>query len=295
MQQDAFARRVRHNEPTMIKLGRTHELTVDSHSPHGPFLTDGEQRILLPARLAPGDIEIGDRISVFVTTDSEDRPVATTKKPKGEVGSFVAMRVKEVTAVGAFLDWGLDKDLLLPFAEQRTPVRTNQWLVAAIILDERTNRVVASTRLQKFLTGDVTKLREGQPVEGLVVDIADDGMRVVVDNEYFGMVFPDELHDRPRVGERRRMFIKRIREDGAIAISLVALGFAAAKELGPTILERVQKEGGFLPLSDHADPDEIRRAFGVSKSTYKKAIGTLQKQGAIVIEFHGIRLAKPRK
>ncbi|MGV3613920.1 MAG: S1 RNA-binding domain-containing protein [Fimbriimonas sp.] len=273
----------------MIEVGRTQELRAVERTPHGMIVTDGEARILLPNKYVPATVRLGETLSLFVSTDSEDRLVATTQKPKGEVGDFVALKVKEVSAPGCFVDWGLDKDLLVPFAEQRVPLRAGQTVMVRILRDERTNRVIGSTRLQKFL--ERIPVRDGQIVDGLVADVSPDGARVILDGRGWGMVFPDENHPeyQLRVGDRRKMYVKRIREDGAIALTLAPAGFTAAKELGPTILERLRKEGGFLPLSDHASPEEIRETFGVSKATYKKAIGTLQKQGEITIEHHGIR------
>lgn len=271
----------------MIEVGRTQELLAAERNPHGMMVTDGITKILLPNKYVPAQIRSGEPIVVFITTDSEDRLVATTQRPKGEVGDFVALRVKEVSHHGAFLDWGLDKDILVPFAEQRAQLRAGFTVMVRILLDERTNRVIASTKLQKFL-GRVP-VRDGQIVEGLVADVAPDGARVIIDGKGWGMIFPDELHGELRIGDRRKMYVKRIREDGAIALTLSPAGFVAAQGLGPEIMERLRKEGGFLPLSDNASPDEIREAFGVSKGTYKKAIGTLMKQGKIVIEHHGIR------
>lgn len=273
----------------MISIGRTQELTVSDISPHGPFLTDGETRILLPARLAPRDIQPGERITVFVTTDSEDRPVATTQRPAGEVGQCVALKVKEVTTIGAFLDWGLDKDLLLPFGEQASPVREGQMIVAKIVLDEKTGRVVATTRLKRHLHGSSSGLEQGTQVDGLVTSVGRDGARVIINQSFLGAIFADEMREPLRVGDARPFWIKRIREDGEVALALGPSGYVAAQGLGPQIMERLRREGGFLPLSDHSSPDEIQRAFGVSKGTFKKAIGTLQKQGHITIEFHGIR------
>lgn len=257
------------------------------------MVTDGYTKILLPNKFVPRDIRPGDPITVFITNDSEDRLVATTQKPKGEVGDFVALRVKEVAGPGAFLDWGLDKDLLVPFAEQRIPLRQGHTVMARILLDEKTNRVIASTKLQKFLTR--MSVRDGQVVEGLVADVSPDGARVILDGKGWGMLFPDEIHGEVRIGDRRKMYVKRVREDGGVALSLSPAGFVAAQGLGPVILEALRREGGFLPISDTATPEEIRDAFGVSKGTYKKAIGTLMKQGEITIEHHGIRkVQKPR-
>jgi predicted RNA-binding protein (virulence factor B family) len=274
----------------MIQIGRTNELQVAERSPHGLILTDGTDRVLLPNRYVPPQARLGEKLSVFVSTDSEDRPVATTLRPLGEVGDFAAVRVKDVSGPGAFVDWGLDKDLLVPFAEQRVPLRAGQTVLVYILLDARTNRVIGSTRLQRHLSGEPRGFMDGQRVQGIVADVSSEGARVIVDGRAMGIVFPDEMHAKLKIGDRRTMFVKRVREDGALALALSAAGYTAAQELGPSILERLRREGGFLPFSDHSTPEEIRAAFDVSKATFKKAIGTLQKEGSITIEYHGIRL-----
>jgi predicted RNA-binding protein (virulence factor B family) len=274
----------------MIQIGAYNRLEVARLTDHGMFLTDGEQDVLLPRKFVPEGVGEGESLRVFVSTDSEDRPVATTQRPKGVVGEFVALRAKQATHVGAFMDWGLDKDLLVPFAEQSRPIEEGQTYVVRILLDERTNRVIGSTRLGRFLQGDRSNLDEGQEVSLLIADVGPDGARAVIDSAYFGMVFPDEMHVRLRLGDSRRGYIKRIREDGGIALSLSPMGYQGALDESPRILERLRREGGFLPYGDKSSPEDIRREFGISKGTFKKAVGNLMKQGKIEQSQYGIRL-----
>lgn len=276
----------------MIQIGAYNQLRVARAIPHGLVLTDGRDEVLLPKKFAPEGMEEGDSFRVFVTTDSEDRPVATTQRPRGVVGEFATLKAKEITRVGTFMDWGLDKDLLIPFGEQHYPLVEGHWYVVRIFLDNRTNRVLGSTKLGKFLKGQIGSVQEGEAVDLLVVEASPEGARVIVNGESFGMIFPDELHERLRVGDKRQGFVKRVREDGALALSLQPQGYGAAVGLAPQIMERLQSEGGFLPLNDGSAPQKIREMFGVSKSTFKKALGGLLKEGKIEITHHGIRMPK---
>lgn len=279
----------------MIRIGEYNRLRAARRTDFGLYLTDGEQEVLLPRRFVPEEFELGESLRVFVTTDSEDRPVATTQRPLGVVGEFAGLTVKQVTGVGAFMDWGLDKDLLVPFAEQHRKLEEGVRYLVRIARDERTNRVYGSTRLGKFLQNDPSLLREGMEVPVVIGEPGPVGTRVVIDNAFFGMIFPDEIHERLKVGERRVGYIKRIREDGGIAISLTRQGFHAAVEEGDSILDKLRNAKGFLPYGDRSAPDDIRREFGMSKATFKKAIGALMKAGHIDIEEHGIRLRTAKR
>jgi predicted RNA-binding protein (virulence factor B family) len=278
----------------MIEVGRMNRLQVRERTDHGLVLTDGEAGVLLPRKFVRPGTTLGDSLDVFVTTDSEDRLVATTQRPLGMVGELASMKVKAATDLGAFLDWGLDKDLLLPFREQRHPLRMGDRVVVRVLLDEKTRRPIASARLNRLLIAPVRVYEAGQKVPGIIIDVDRNGARVLLEEEALGRIFPDEIHERLQVGERREWVVKRVRPDGGIALALTAGGYAAAVDLGPAILDRLKSEGGFLPLSDASSPEEIRAAFGVSKSTYKKAIGGLLREGRITLEYHGIRLAPPR-
>lgn len=274
----------------MIEIGKLNELRATHREEFGLYLTDGQQNVLLPRKFVPRDIQIGDTMEVFVYTDSEDRPVATTQRPKGQAGEFAAMVAKEVTPVGAFMDWGLDKDLLVPFAEQRGPVREGRTYVVRVVFDERSSRVIGSTKLSRYLGPTPVDLRDGAKLNGLIADINDDGAWVILEGAFGGMIFHEDLRERLRIGDKREVFVKRVRQDGAVALSLTPVGYEAVEGLAPKILARLKKEGGFLPFTDKSSPDEIQRVFGVSKGTFKKAVGALLKAGEIELEYHGMRL-----
>jgi len=283
----------------MIQIGGYNRLRVARHSDFGVYLTDGTEDVLLPRKFVPPGTELGHELRVFVTTDSEDRPVATTQRPVAVVGEFGIMRTKAVSEHGAFMDWGLDKDLLVPFGEQLRRMEEGNLCVVRVLLDERTRRVVGSTRVAKFLKGDAHELEIGQAVTALIFDDSPEAVRCVLDGKFYGSIFPDEIHERLQVGTERQAYIKRIREDGGIALSLLPQGFKGAVDAGPKIVAQLKKAGGFLPFSDQSPPEAIRKEFGLSKGTFKKAIGHLFKSGQIEITFHGIRLldkpANPRR
>jgi uncharacterized protein len=274
----------------MLQIGKTQSLTIARTSEFGLFLTNGTDDVLLPRKYAPAHMQIGDAIDVFVLNDSEDRPIATTKKPRAEVDQSVLMMTSEVTSVGAFMDWGMDKDLLIPFREQAHKLEAGRNYVVRVVLDSHTNRLIGSTKITKYLTGNPNELSVGQKVDLLVLGTVPEGVRCSIDNKYFGMLFPDEVFGPLREGKQSVGYIKRIREDGGIALSLSPQGLGGALAEGPSIMEKLTRAGGFLPYGDHTSPDEIRRTFGMSKGTYKKAIGMLLRSGQITIEHHGIRL-----
>ena len=228
---------------------------------------------------------------VYVYTDSEDRPVATTKKPIAKVGEFGCLRVVSVTEKGAFLDWGLDKDLFCPFAEQQTPLREGECVTVRILLDEKTQRVYCSAKIAKYLRPAGDELKPGQPVKVLVTSRTNDLIRVIIEDMYRGSIFADEWHESLSMGDIRNAFVKTIREsDGKIAISLRPQGFRAILGERDRLLEAIRSNGGSLAVSDKSSPEEIHRLFGLSKGAFKRLIGSLYKEGRIEIESGSIRL-----
>lgn len=268
-------------------------LTVVRDSPHGLFLSDGESDVLLPRKHVPEGASVGDELDVFVLTDSEDRPLATTQVPKGMVGDVVALRAKQVGRVGAFMDWGLDKDLLVPFSEQHRRMGVGVTYVVMIRLDEATQRVYGTTRLSEHLsTSRMESPKVGDEVAIIVADVGRDAVRVVANQCTFATLFPDEIHEPLQVGDERRAYIKQIRDDGRIALSLSPQGRRAVQGLESELMDRLRAAGGVLPYGDYSPAEEIRQEFGVSKSTFKKAIGGLFKAGMIDLSDTGIRLRK---
>ena len=274
-----------------MRIGEYQLLEVVRDSPHGLFLTDGDQDILLPGNQCPPDLEIGDEVRVFVYTDSEDRPIATMRQPYAAVGEFAYLRVLAINSTGAFLDWGLEKDLICPYGQQRKPLREGQRALVRVYLDEISNRVVCSTRLERFLKKEGAELTPGQAVQIIVWEIAPDAIRVVVDNQFQGAIFPDEWHEELRPGERRSAFVKSVRDaDQKIAISLRPQGFTSVLFERERVLSALREVGGTLRVSDKSSPKEIQQRFGLSKGAFKKLIGALYREKLIEIRPDSIRL-----
>ena len=275
----------------MLKIGNTNTLTVTRVSNFGLYLNSSQGEILLPNRYVTPSMEVGHPLEVFVYTDSEDRLVCVTDRPLAQVGEFAALRVKEATSFGAFLDWGLEKDLLLPFKEQLNPVRTGDTVVVRVCLDPRTQRVIAVAKLQPFFQRDTSPLREKQEVPILVFQETDLGYKVLVDQRYEGLVYRNEVFKPLRTGESQTAYIKKIRTDGKLDISLqpveVVAGIDASRE---TVLQKLTEAEGYLPYHDKSDPHEIQRAFGLSKKAFKRAVGGLYRDQQITLEEEGIRL-----
>ena len=273
-----------------MRIGSFNELEIVREVEFGVYLSDGESDVLLPIRQVPVRAKIGDSLRVFVYTDSQDRPIATTRQPKAVAGEFAMLRIVSVSDVGAFADWGLEKDLLIPMSEQRYTLHAERGYVVRVVLDKLTNRVFGSTRLSKFLNPDTSSLKEGQQVQAIVIHHTDDGTMAIIDNQFSAAFFPDEIFERLRLGERRTAYVKKIREDGKVSLSLSPQGYESVVSHAPMILEMLKKSGGFLPYSDQSPPETIRAAVGMSKGSFKKIIGMLMKEGKIENSYHGIRL-----
>ena len=270
----------------MAAIGRFNSLQVVKHTEFGLYLDGGPQgEILLPKRYVPKDepTEPGEWLNVFVYLDSEDRVIATTLKPRVQVGGFASLKVVEVNRIGLFLDWGLPKDLLLPHSEEKRPLQVGDYCVVYCYLDERTRRITATARLDRYLDNTPANYRPGQEVDLLVVERTDLGFKAIIDGKHWGLIHKNELFKFVRNGMSEKGYIKEVRADGKISLSLQPVGQAARDDLGEQILEALRQAGGRLELSDKSTPEAISRAFGVSKGNFKKAIGGLFKQGLISI------------
>ena len=279
----------------MLNIGKHQLLTAEKETEFGFYLSDGRnhrETVLLPKKFAPAGFKEGDELEVFLSLDSEDRPVATTQKPKAEVGTLAVLRVKETTKIGAFLDWGLDKDLLLPFREQPQRVEAGRSYLVRLYIDEKTGRIVASRRLSRFYTGDVRELVPNQEVKFTVWDKARLGWRVIIDDKYIGIIYDNELFRAVKPGDRFTGFVHCIREEENRADIRFRPdrfdGVAAGK---PAILDALEDAGGFLPLNSKSSVEEIQASFSFSKRVFKQLIGMLYKERKIVITDDGIRLA----
>lgn len=275
----------------MVKIGQLNELEIIKESDIGVYL-DGESlgQIFLPFRYVPAGKSIGDRVEVFIYFDSEDRIIATTEKPKAMVDEFAFLKVIAVNPVGAFLDWGLPKDLLVPFSEQKQTMVEGKSYVVAIFYDKNTNRIAASSKLNKFVDKHPGRYHNGLEVDLLICERSDIGYNAIINNDHWGVLFDSEVYRPLREGERTKGYIKRIREDGKIDLSLQQPGYKKVTTLADRVLEELIKQGGYLPLSDRSAPDAIYKRFGASKKAYKMAIGALYKKRLITIEKEGITL-----
>jgi predicted RNA-binding protein (virulence factor B family) len=280
----------------MVEIGKRNQLAVSRESMHGTFLDAGELgEILLPGR-PPEGIKAGDLLDVFVYRDSEDRLVATTESPKAMVGDFAILRVVSVNRqIGAFLDWGLPKDLLLPFREQRDPLREYDNVLVHVYLDAKSDRIVATTRFKKHLSTSAAPYQEGQSVNVVVAERTPMGYGVIVEGTYYGMLYHANLSGPLMVGQKLAAFVSAVRSDGKVDLRLDASGYQRVKSLVDQIIEALQQNGGQLALDDGSDPAAIRDAFGVSKKAFKQALGALFKKRLIRFEPPGTVLAPADK
>ena len=277
-----------------MKIGEYNRLTVSRILEFGAFLIDeGQQEVLLPKRYLKGGERAGDEMDVFVYNDSEDRPVATTEQPFAVVGDFVLLKVKSVNAVGAFLDWGLTaKDLLVPFREQRVTMKTGRSYVVRVYLDRSSNRVVASAKLDKFLAKTPARYYHRQKVDLLVVQRTDLGYKVIVDSQHWGLLYESELYREVNVGEHLTGFVKNVRPDGKIDVTLNKIERLRVEDVAKAIVAHMRQHGGVLGLNDHSTPEEILSTLGCSKKDFKKAIGLLYREHRVSLsQDEQIRLA----
>jgi predicted RNA-binding protein (virulence factor B family) len=232
---------------------------------------------------------VDGEIEVFIYTDSEDRIIATTEKPYAMVGQFGAMKVVHVNKFGAFLDWGLMKDLFVPFREQKMKMVEGNTYVVFVYLDLDTDRVAASAKLDQFLDETPPPFEQGEEVEIIVAQRTDLGYKVIINETHWGLIFKNEIFGNIRIGDKRKAYIKNLREDDKIDVSLQKEGYDRIDSVSKTILQKIEDEGGYLALTDKSSPEEISSTFGISKKAFKKAIGALYKQRLIELDTHGIR------
>jgi len=279
----------------MTEIGQQNTLEVIKRTDFGLFL-DGDElgEILLPNRYVPDGCEVGDSVDVFIYNDSEDRLVATTQRPRARVGQFAYLKVVDVNQVGAFLDWGLPKDLLVPFYEQGRDKKmlVDRSYVVYVYLDEKTDLIVASAKLDKHLQVSSPWLKPGQAVNLLIAGKSDLGYKAIIDNSCWGLVFHGDALQPLKYGQKIKGFIKNIRGDGKIDLSLQKTGEGKIDDLASRILKALEHADGFLTVTDKSDPKVIFETFGASKRAYKMAVGSLLKQKKLSIEKDGIRLSK---
>ncbi|MCU6772112.1 Conserved virulence factor B [uncultured Bacteroides sp.] len=276
-----------------IRLGEYNLLEVVKEVDFGVYLDGSEDgEILLPTRYVPQGCKPGDVLNVFIYLDMDERLIATTLQPYVKVGEFACLEVAWVNQYGAFLDWGLMKDLFVPFREQNMKMIKGNSYVVHVHLDEDSYRIVASAKIEKFLSKDMPEYTPGDEVEVLIWQKTDLGFKVIVDNKFGGMIFKNEIFTDVRTGMKMHAYIKQVRPDGKIDLELQKGGVKKVEDFSDTLLEYIRSNGGSTPLNDKTDADVIYSTFGVSKKTFKKAVGDLYKKRLIVLEGEqGIRLA----
>jgi predicted RNA-binding protein (virulence factor B family) len=275
----------------MYEIGRFNTLKIHHLDEEGAWLQAGRYHILLPAAEVTPPMKKGDRLEVFLYRGTSGDVVATLKRPKAQVGEFALLQVSAVTRHGAFLDWGLDKELLVPFSEQPERLRAGRRYLVKICLDSL-GRTVATARIDRCLETEKISLQEGQEVALTLWEFTDLGAKVIINDLYGGLLYQDELPPGRRRGDRLRGYVKRIREDGKIDVTLKKTGAEGVEEAKSAIFAALQPDG-FLPLHDQSPPADIRAALGMSKKTFKKAIGGLYKAGKVELTDAGVRLKKP--
>ncbi|MEI6313137.1 MAG: S1-like domain-containing RNA-binding protein [Bacteroidota bacterium] len=274
----------------MIEIGKYNTLQVDKLVDFGLYLTDGESAILLPKKWVLRDMLPGKEVKVFVYKDNEERPIATTMTPYAEVGQFAFLKVKEINDFGAFLDWGIEKDIFVPFREQGIDMQVGRSYTVFLYIDSITERVTASAKLQKFLSKEEYDFIEHDAVDILVAKKTDLGYEAIINNQFKGLLYDNEIFEPIRVGETRRAYVKKIRPDGKIDLNLQGKGFGISADARDILLEKLRANNGFLALHDGSDPEQIQAVMNMSKKAFKKAVGGLYKDKLIEITDKGIQL-----
>jgi predicted RNA-binding protein (virulence factor B family) len=275
----------------MISIGQSYELGVVKVVDFGVYLDANELgEVLLPCKPATRGLSLGDRVKVFLYLDSEDRPVATEQKPRVKVGEFAYLKVVAVTRVGAFLDWGLDKDVLVPFAEQHRPMEVGQSYLVYLYISKVDGRITASSKIDKFIDDEKPHdFKPRQPVDLIIVNSTPLGYKAIINHTHWGVLYKGEVFERLSFGQSLKGYIKQVRPDGKIDLSLHG-GKETRDKYAQTILDYLQRNNGFAAVHDKSDPQLITRLFGMSKGAFKKTIGGLYRQRTIRIEKDGIYL-----
>jgi len=276
----------------MIEIGKYNALKIVRDTSVGLYLTDGTEDILLPNKYVPREFEVDEELTVFVYLDQEERKVATTLEPLIYLNEFALLRVSYTNKFGAFMNWGLEKDLFVPFKEQARPMEKSKRYLIYMYLDEKTGRLVGSSKLSQFLKNDELTVEEGEEVDLIVSHITELGINVIINGQYKGLMYTNEVYDDLRTGDRLKGYIKAIRPDNKIDVSLQKGGVESIEPNAEKILDELRASRGFLRLTDDSHPEDIKTVLRMSKKAFKKAVGTLYKQRLIEIKEDGIYLVK---
>ncbi|MFD2176575.1 S1 RNA-binding domain-containing protein [Veronia pacifica] len=276
----------------MIKVGQMNTLPVVKEVDFGVFLDGGDEygNILLPKRYVPKGTQLDDELNVFIYFDSEDDVIATTEKPLAEVGDFGLLRCVNTNKVGAFLNWGLPKDLLVPFSEQRIRMQEGRDYLVYLYMDRASGRIVGTTKFNKFIDKTPARYKSGEQAELTVAESTDLGFKCAINGLHWGLLYRAETFGKLFIGKKLKGYIKHVRDDGKIDLSLQKAGKGKVDDLAEKVITALEKKGGFLPVNDKSSPEQIFSLFRTSKATFKKTIGGLYKQRKIRIENDGIYL-----
>ncbi len=274
----------------MLQIGVYHTLKIDRETKVGLFLVNATDDVLLPNKYVPNDFTIGDDLTVFVYLDHEERPVATTLKPFISLNSFAVLKVSYINKFGAFLDWGMEKDLFVPFKEQARPMEKDKRYIVTMYLDKQTGRLAASSKINQFLDKEPLDIEVGQEVDLMVSHITEIGINAIINGKFRGLAYQNEVFETVSPGYKTKGYIKTIRPDGKIDVSFQKQGFEAIDDSSQQVLEALKQNDGVLRLNDNSHPEEIKSVLKMSKKTFKKAIGSLYKQKLIDINNEGIQL-----
>jgi predicted RNA-binding protein (virulence factor B family) len=278
----------------LIPIGQHQELIILRHTSVGLFLGDEEdtEDVLLPNKYCPEAFVIGGKLRVFVYRDYDERKIATNLEPKILLHQFAFLRVASVSRIGAFLDWGLEKELIVPFSEPRQKMEEGRWYIVYLDLDKETDRLYATNKIEKRLKNDELTVGEGDAVDVMIMKKTELGFSVIINHQHEGLIFQSDIFTKLNIGDKVKGYVKQIRDDNKIDITLQPIGFENFNDPNcEMILARLKANKGFLPLADKSTPEEIYATLSISKKTYKKAIGTLYKQRKIILQPDGIKLA----
>ena len=274
-----------------MKLGKKNKLRIDRLRPPGAYLEDESgNEVLLPTKYLLDDHKVGSEVSVFVYKDSEDRIIATTLEPNIKLDEFGYLKVKDVNAYGAFLDWGIEKDLMVPFREQIGKMEKGKSYLVYVLMDPKTERLLATQKINKFLEKEIDHLEVNEEVDLLIGDPTDLGINVIVNQKHKGLLFHNEIFEDLLIGDRTKGYIKNLREDGKLDVTLRKAGIENLEEGAEKILTHLKENEGFLSLTDKSTPEEIQFELQMSKKNFKRSLGILYKKRMISLEKDGIRL-----
>lgn len=276
-----------------IELGKFNQLEVVKEVDFGMYLDGGEEgEILLPTRYVPENCQIGDVLNVFLYLDNEERLIATTLTPLVQVGEFACLEVAWINQFGAFLNWGLMKDLFVPFREQKMKMQVGKQYVIHAHLDDESYRIVASAKVDRYLSKEKAPYEPGQEVSILIWQKTDLGFKAIIENRYSGLLYESEIFQPLHTGMTLKAYVKQVREDGKIDLILQKPGQGKVEDFAATLLDYIREQGGHITLHDKSPAEEIYDTFGVSKKTFKKAVGDLYKKHVVLLQENGIELVK---